>query len=137
MSTFAVLNFKSIKHACWYKRASLRHGFSWRGAKKYLSKSDIRICYAFVRLILPVLLFEAVSCIKNVDHKFKKLNVNNNDGKIRLVMKKTFKLWKDAHFIWKTTFLKKLGFNFLQNEELYVVYAWNLSKCSKSRLSRR
>ena len=77
----------------------MRIVFSWRGAKKYLSKSDIRISYAFVRLILPVLLFEAVSCIKNVEHKFKKLNVNDNDEKIRLVMKITLKLWKDTHFI--------------------------------------
>ena len=78
METISVLNFKSIKLACWYKYASLRYVFSWRGAEKYFRKCDIRI-----RLILPALSFEAVSCTKNVEHKWKKVNMNDNDGKIR------------------------------------------------------
>ena len=57
-----------------------------------MSKIDIRISLAFIRLLLPVLFFEAVSCTKNVEHEFKKLNMNDNIGKVRLVKKKTFKL---------------------------------------------
>ena len=77
-----------------------------------MSKFDIRICYVFIRLILPVFFFEAVSCTKNVEHEWIKLNMNDNNGQIRLVMKKTFKLYKDTHFICKILYLKKLGFNF-------------------------
>ena len=34
--------------------------------------------------------------------------MNDNNGQIRLVMKKTFKLQKDTHFICKIPFLKKI-----------------------------
>ena len=71
---------------------SLTYDFSWRSVVKYLSKFDIRISSVFIRLILPVFFFEAVSCTKNVEHKWIKLNMNDNNGQIRLVMKKTFKL---------------------------------------------
>ena len=68
--------------------------------------------HVFIRLILPVFFFEAVSCTKNVEHEWIKLNMNDNNGQIRLVMKKTFKLYKDTYFICKILYLKKLGFNF-------------------------
>ena len=55
----------------------MRYVFSWRSAVKYLRKFDIRISYIFIRLILPVFFFEAVSCTKNV-YKV--------DEKIRLAM---------------------------------------------------
>ena len=35
--------------------------------------------------------------------------MNNNNGQIRLVMKKTLRLWEDTHFICKIPFLKKIG----------------------------
>ena len=34
--------------------------------------------------------------------------MNDNNGKLRLVMKMTFKLKKDTHFICKIPFLKKI-----------------------------
>ena len=46
--------------------------FSWRGGVKYLSKFDIRISYVFIRTI-SLLFFEAVSCTKDVEHKWKKV----------------------------------------------------------------
>ena len=75
-----------------FEHASLRYGISWKGAVKCLSKFDIRISYVFVRLILPVFCFEAFCCTKNVECKWKKLNMNDHNGKIRLFMKLTFKL---------------------------------------------
>ena len=43
-------------------------------------------------LWLSVFFLEAVSCIKKVKLQLTKLNMNDNNGQIRLVMKKTFKL---------------------------------------------
>ena len=45
---------------------TLTYDFSWRSVVKYLSKFDIRISSVFIRLILPVFFFEAVSCTENV-----------------------------------------------------------------------
>ena len=64
--------------------------FSWRRAVKDLSKFDIS--YVFTKLILAVFIFETVSCTKNVEYEWKRLNMNDNNGKIRLVMKMTFRL---------------------------------------------
>ena len=35
--------------------------------------------------------------------------MNDNNGQIRLVIEKTFKLYKDTHFMCKIPFLKKIG----------------------------
>ena len=48
--------------------------------------------YVFIRLILPVFFFQAVSCTKNVKLELIKLNINANNGEIRLVIKKRLKL---------------------------------------------
>ena len=56
-----------------------------------LRKFDIKIIYIFIRLVLPVFFFEAVSGTRNVEYEWKKLNMNDNNGKISL-MKVTFKL---------------------------------------------
>ena len=49
-----------------------------------LSKFNIRISCVFIISILPVFLFEVVSCTKNVEHEWKKLNMNDNNKKIFL-----------------------------------------------------
>ena len=58
---------------------------------KYFSKFDIRISYVFIRTIslLFLRLFLAPRML-NINEK--KLNMNENNRKIRLVMKLTFKL---------------------------------------------
>ena len=48
--------------------------------------------HVFIRLILPVFFFEDASCTKKVELEWIKLNMDDNNGQIRLVMKKTFKL---------------------------------------------
>ena len=85
---------------------------SWRSAVTYLSTFDIRISYVFIRLILSVFFFEAVSCTKNVEHDWKKLDMNDSNGKIRLVTKMTCKLYKDTHFVFKILFPKKIEIQF-------------------------
>ena len=61
----------------------MRYVFSWKSAVKYLSKFGIRIIATqFVRLILPVFFFEAVSSTKNVGHEWKKSTMNHNNEKI-------------------------------------------------------
>ena len=45
---------------------SLRYVFSWRSAVKYLSKFGVRTSYIFIRLIIPVFIFQAVPYTKNV-----------------------------------------------------------------------
>ena len=48
-----------------------------------MSKFGIRIIATqFVRLILPVFFFEAVSSTKNVGHEWKKSTMNHNNEKI-------------------------------------------------------
>ena len=58
---------------------------------KYFSKFDIRISYVFIRTIslLFLRLFLAPRML-NINEK--KLNMNENNRKIRLAMKLTFKL---------------------------------------------
>ena len=48
------------------------------------------------------------------------LNMNANNGQIRLVMKKTFKLLKDTHFICKIPFLKKIGIQLYRRLKNYM-----------------
>ena len=80
----------------------LRYVFLCRSCIKYLSKFHIRISFVFIRLLLPVFFFEAVSCTKM-------LNRNDNNGNIRLIIKIWFKLQKDACFICKIPSLKMFG----------------------------
>ena len=70
----------------------MRYVFSWRSAVKYLSKFDIRINYVFIRFIRfyqPSFLMLLL-----VPRIFTKLNMDDNNGKIRLVMKMTVKFRK-------------------------------------------
>ena len=110
--------------------------FFMENCRKKLSliKFDIRTSYVFIRLNLPVFFFDAVSCTKTVEHDWKKLNMNDN-GKIRLILKMTFKLYKDNPFYLQNSFSKKKNWDstFSKKEELYVSC---LSKRSKSRLPR-
>ena len=48
--------------------------------------------HVFTRLILPVFFFEAISCTKDVELEWIKLNMSDNNDQIGLAMKKTFKL---------------------------------------------
>ena len=48
--------------------------------------------YLFITLILPAFFFETDSCTKNIEHDWKKLNMSDNNGKVTLAMKMTFKL---------------------------------------------
>ena len=92
--------------------------FSWKGAVKYLSKFDIRISHVFVRLILPVFFFEAISCTKNVEHELKKLNMNDNNGKYGHENNDCRKI----PFYLQNSFSKKnWDSNFSRTEEIYVV----------------
>ena len=50
--------------------------------KVRVRKFDVRISCLFIRLILPVFFFEVVSCTKNDEHEPKKLNTNDDNGKI-------------------------------------------------------
>ena len=60
--------------------------------------------------------------------------MSNNNGQLTLVMKKK-KIVEECPFYFQNSFSKKnWDSTFLQTEELY---AWNLSKCSKSRLPMR
>ena len=47
--------------------------FFMERCSKILSNFDIRISYAFIRLILPASFFEAVSCTKNVKYIYNKI----------------------------------------------------------------
>ena len=62
----------------------MRYVFSWRSAGKYLSKFDVKISNVVIRLILPAFFFEAVSYTKNVEQDWKKLNMNDNNGKKKI-----------------------------------------------------
>ena len=102
------------------------------GAVKNLSKFDIRISYVFIRLILPVFFFEVASSTQNVEQEWKKLNMHGNNGKIKK-LKWRLKSRKIPIYL-QNSFPKKVwGSAFSQTEKLC---AWNLSKCSKSRLPR-
>ena len=50
----------------------------------------------------------------------KKLNKNDNNGKIRLLMKMTFKLYKDINFICKIFYLKKIGIQLSRRLNNYI-----------------
>ena len=69
--------------------------------------------WAMYFLELSVFLFEAFSCMKNVDHEWKKLNMNSNNIRIRLVMKWRLNCRKILILFAKFIFWKKMGFNFL------------------------
>ena len=63
---------------------------AWRSAVKYLSKFDIRISEVFISLILPAF-FRLFLARRTLKMNEKKLNMNDNSGNIRLVMKMTFR----------------------------------------------
>ena len=46
--------------------------------------------------------------------------MNDNNGKIRLVMKMTFKLQKDTHYICKILFLKQFGIQLSRRMKNYM-----------------
>ena len=91
----------------------LRYVFLCRSSIKYLSKFHIRISFVFIRLFLPVFFFETVSCTKM-------LNMNGNNGNIRLVIKMWFKLQKDTYLICKIPFLKMFGIQLSHRLKSYM-----------------
>ena len=92
----------------------LRYVFLCRSCIKYLSKFHIRISFVFIRLLLPFFIFEAVSCTKM-------LNMNDNNGNIRLIIKIWFKLQKDTYFICKIPFLKMIGIQLFDRLKSYML----------------
>ena len=61
---------------------NLRDVFSWRSDVKYFSAFVVKISYVFIRWMLPIFFLEAVS-----SNMFAKLNMNNNNRKVRCVIK--------------------------------------------------
>ena len=89
----------------------------WVGLGLKLGKCLLDWCYqySFLRLFVP--------------RMFTNLNMNDNNGKIRLAKKKALNYRKIPILFSKFLFWKNFGFSFW-------IQAWNFSKCSKNRLPR-
>ena len=98
--------------------------FSWGSAVKYFSTFVVKTSYVFIRLI------HQSSFLRLFVPMFTKLNMNNNKGKIRLVINRSLNCQKIPIFMQNSFSKRILDSTSWQTEELYT---WNLSK---SRLQR-
>ena len=94
------------------------NAFSWESAVKRFSTFVVKTSYVFIRLMPPIFFFEAV-CTSPM---FAMLNMNNNNKKLREVIKRLLSCRNIPIFMQKFL-LQNVGLNFLAD----WVITWNLA----------
>ena len=94
------------------------NAFSWESAVKCFSTFVVKTSYVFIRLMPPIFFFEAV-CTSPM---FAMLNMNNNNKKLREVIKRLLSCRNIPIFMQKLL-LQNVGLNFLAD----WIITWNLA----------